>query len=260
MSEPPQSDLPAPETPSGTPPPETPPSALPPEPPPLAPWGVRETLAGILGTAALWIFAVVLATTIFGAAIPKSLFARYVLVIGAEVLLLVAPLLAAAVARGGAAALGLRRWPTRSMTSGALIGAGLWLVTFGYEKLLEWRAWKWHAQMLAEEKSQMEALAAPWPLLLLAALIIAPFAEEVFFRGFVFAGLRRRLGYPFASGLSAALFALVHVMPLSFVPLFFVGLGCAAAYERHHTLAAPLAVHVAFNGVALLAGALGAGP
>jgi hypothetical protein len=35
-----------------------------------------------------------------------------------------------------------------------------------------------------------------------------------------------------------------------------IGLGCAVVYERRLTLAAPLALHAAYNGVSLLAYAL----
>jgi membrane protease YdiL (CAAX protease family) len=110
--------------------------------------------------------------------------------------------------------------------------------------------------MLAEEQRQMEFLAGPWPLLALTAVFVAPLCEEVFFRGFLFSGLRGRLGFATASGVSAALFALPHRMPWSSVPLFCIGLACASAYERHRTLAGPFAVHAVYNGAALLVYAL----
>ena len=98
----------------------------------------------------------------------------------------------------------------------------------------------------------MDLLEAPWPLLLLAAIVVAPLAEEIYFRGFLFGGMRRDLSFALASGLSAAIFSGIHLMAWSTVPLFLVGLGAAVAYERYRTLWAPLAMHAAFNGTALV--------
>ena len=41
-------------------------------------------------------------------------------------------------------------------------------------------------------------------------VVAAPFSEEIFFRGFIFGGLRRRLSFPVAAVLSAAIFGLFH--------------------------------------------------
>jgi len=106
--------------------------------------------------------------------------------------------------------------------------------------------------MEAEQQQQLQLLDGPLPLLLLFVLVVAPLGEEMFFRGFVFTGLRGRLGFPLASGLSAALFALAHVMPLSMPVLFAVGLGTAAMLERHRSLAICLVTHATFNLVSLL--------
>ncbi len=245
--------------------PPTDPNASDSAPPPpgksrAAPWNIRLTIAGALATILLWIFTSTAAVLAFGSPDSWSLAVRYAVIVGGELLLLVAPLVVLRATHSGPGALGLAAWRAAPLRDGLAIGAALWALTLGYERLLKWLAPAAHARMIAEERTQLEFLAAPWPLLVIAALIVAPVAEEVFFRGFIFAGLRGRLGFPFASGLSAAFFALVHWMPFSTVPLFCVGLGCAAVYERHRALAAPLAVHVAYNGVSLLISAVTGGP
>jgi CAAX protease family protein len=62
---------------------------------------------------------------------------------------------------------------------------------------------------------------------LLASVLVAPFCEEVFFRGFVFAGLLRSMPVWFAVVMSALIFAVAHADPGSFLVLFFIGLGLA---------------------------------
>ena len=59
---------------------------------------------------------------------------------------------------------------------------------------------------------------------LLAAVFVAPFCEEIFFRGFVFTGLCRGMPVYLAVILSALLFAAAHGDPASFPVLLIIGL------------------------------------
>jgi uncharacterized protein len=83
----------------------------------------------------------------------------------------------------------------------------------------------------------------------IAAILAAPFGEEVFFRGFLYGSLRNRFGYWIAGSLSSLAFGVFHgtagwvLIPVMFV----VGMGLAALYERRGALAAPIAAHAAFN-------------
>ena len=56
-------------------------------------------------------------------------------------------------------------------------------------------------------------------ILLLGGTIVAPIVEEIFFRGFVFAGLRNSWNWKKAALASAGLFALFHILPTSFAPI-----------------------------------------
>jgi membrane protease YdiL (CAAX protease family) len=84
--------------------------------------------------------------------------------------------------------------------------------------------------------------------LLLTALAVfaAPLFEEFIFRGLIFGGLRRSLGFAPSMLASAAVFALVHP-PASVIPVFGLGLVTAFAYERTKVLAAPMAAHAVYN-------------
>lgn len=59
---------------------------------------------------------------------------------------------------------------------------------------------------------------------LLVAVFVAPFCEEIFFRGFVFTGLRRGMPLYLAVIISALLFAAAHGDPASFPVLLIIGL------------------------------------
>jgi len=80
------------------------------------------------------------------------------------------------------------------------------------------------------------------------AVLAAPIFEEFIFRGLIFGGLRRSLGFGAAAAASAAIFAIVHP-PASVVPVFGLGLAAAVVYERTRMLAGPMIVHATYNAV-----------
>lgn len=81
----------------------------------------------------------------------------------------------------------------------------------------------------------------------LAAIVAAPVAEEVFFRGFLFGALRRRFPFWAAAVISGVVFGAFHVIPLLIPLMVFVGVGLAYVYERRGSLLASIAAHSAFN-------------
>jgi membrane protease YdiL (CAAX protease family) len=87
---------------------------------------------------------------------------------------------------------------------------------------------------------------------LLISVLVAPLCEEIFFRGFVFAGFLRALSVGWATLLSALIFAVAHADPGSFVVLFFIGV--ALAFLRWHTasLWPSIILHTLNNGIGAL--------
>jgi membrane protease YdiL (CAAX protease family) len=95
-----------------------------------------------------------------------------------------------------------------------------------------------------------EALQAPVPFLI-AGAILAPLAEEIFFRGFLFAGLRQRHGWVKAMLISSAIFAAFHLQLQALIPTFLLGCALAFAYQRSNSLWPGILIHFLINGFAL---------
>ncbi|MBV9229191.1 MAG: CPBP family intramembrane metalloprotease [Chloroflexi bacterium] len=87
---------------------------------------------------------------------------------------------------------------------------------------------------------------------LLASVLIAPFCEEVFFRGFVFMGLLRGMPPAWAIVLSSLIFAVAHADPGSFAVLFLIGLALAFLRWRTHSIWPSMILHLLNNGIGAL--------
>jgi uncharacterized protein len=85
-------------------------------------------------------------------------------------------------------------------------------------------------------------------------VVAAPFSEEVFFRGFIFGGLRHRLSFPLAGLISAGIFGLFHYTgpgSLGVVPqLAFLGFALAWVYEETGSIYPTMAIHALNNALA----------
>lgn len=85
--------------------------------------------------------------------------------------------------------------------------------------------------------------------ILLAAVFVAPFCEEVFFRGFVFPGLRRGMSVNWAIVFSALIFAISHADPGSFLILFIIGLALTFLRWRTRSIWPGMLLHMLNNAV-----------
>lgn len=83
--------------------------------------------------------------------------------------------------------------------------------------------------------------------LAVVAVVLAPIAEELLFRGILYPAIKRG-GFPrLALWGTSLLFALIHVNAATFVPLLLFALLLALLYERTGNLLAPLTAHALFN-------------
>lgn len=88
-------------------------------------------------------------------------------------------------------------------------------------------------------------------LMLLLAGVVAPIVEEIFFRGLVYGWLRTRAPVVVAVLLSAAIFAVAHVVPILIPALFVVGIILALAYELSGSLWLSILLHGLQNSLAV---------
>jgi len=84
-------------------------------------------------------------------------------------------------------------------------------------------------------------------MLVLFYCLLAPLAEEIYFRAFVYPPLKHKFGRVNALILSAALFALVHGNIWIFLPLFAGGLGFAWLYDKFGNIWINICAHMVWN-------------
>ncbi|HWA89355.1 MAG TPA: CPBP family intramembrane glutamic endopeptidase [Rhizomicrobium sp.] len=108
--------------------------------------------------------------------------------------------------------------------------------------------------------------AANLPIALVCVALIAPFAEELYFRGVVLSWLRRKMAAPLAVPASAAVFALLHFRFLTHMgpdgwvytgTIAVVGVATATVALTTRSLWSSFAIHAGYNatliGTAILA-------
>lgn len=94
-------------------------------------------------------------------------------------------------------------------------------------------------------------------LLAVIAVSLGPLVEELFFRGFFYPVLARRLGIGWAIFLTALPFALMHMPQYGWawgalLVIFIVGVVCGAVRAVTKSVAASFLVHVGYNGSQML--------
>jgi len=81
--------------------------------------------------------------------------------------------------------------------------------------------------------------------------IFAPFVEEIFFRGFLFQGLRQKYGWINAMLLSSAIFAAAHLDLIALIPTFVLGNVLAYVYHRSNSVWPGIIMHFLVNAFGL---------
>jgi uncharacterized protein len=90
-------------------------------------------------------------------------------------------------------------------------------------------------------------------MVLFFGFTIAPAAEEIFFRGFIYSWLRTRFPGFLAISLQALAFSLVHRKGLlESVYYFLIGVALAIIYEKRKELLSPIIVHAVLNAIVFI--------
>ena len=212
--------------------------------PSFVPWTVRDVWWGVafLGLWLVLFMAVSLLVRFSGLDVNVGV------LIGLAELALLVPVWWLTVRKYGVewAALGLQEF------KGAMLGlgCGLMLLSFAFNLAYSFFLALFNLRAQVDLVPIFTELSSPW-WLLVAGVVVAPVVEEVFFRGFVFAGLCRRYNWQKAALISSALFAVIHLQPLSVLPIFILGYIFAYLYHRSNSIWPAILMHVSTNALGL---------
>jgi membrane protease YdiL (CAAX protease family) len=153
----------------------------------------------------------------------------------------------------------VRLLPERGLGRSMLLGLGLsipaWL---GAQAVLLIVVWLLGLVGIQPETGIAEAaLANADPVVLIVALVVvAPIAEEIFFRGVAYNAWEREYGPARALWGSAVLFAAIHGSPFLFLPILGLGLALGILYRATRSLPAAIMLHAGFNAITVALGLL----
>lgn len=146
-------------------------------------------------------------------------------------------------------ALGFRKFDIKKGLLLAIIITCIGLgISIGYEALLQRLGWGTSSDNYLFFNANGIGIA----FFAITAAVVAPLAEETFFRGFMFAGIRKRIGFAWAAIISAAIFAIAHLSTESLVPIFLLGLMLAWLYHKTKSIWPCIIVHAAYNSIGVI--------
>lgn len=89
-------------------------------------------------------------------------------------------------------------------------------------------------------------------MLLIVVSVIAPVCEEIFFRGFLFQGFKKRWGVPAGMLISSFLFSAAHLDLYNFLPLLAIGWVLAYLFHKTKSLLPVIFLHAIYNLILIL--------
>ncbi len=229
-------------------------TSFPTKPPLPAPWGWRDLVFGIAvagaGVLTLNLILVVGGVVIGGTLVKNGIILTIFVAIQDSIIVGAAALFSIVRYRVGWDRLGLRAFDpavgcglsfTLLLVSyGVRICYGLAVAGLGYRPALQ------------DVLSRLDTQGIGLILTLIATAVIAPIAEELFFRGFVYGGLRGRIGTLGAMLVSTVFFTALHFTLDQFIPIFALGLILAWLYERTGSLYPGMLLHSSNNAISLI--------
>ena len=235
-----------------------------------APWTTQQTFFGTLITLVPWILLTLILSALNGSvsitqplSTQADLTSAIVTIIFTALIegaFLIAPFYYANAAyrsitphlRLALKALGFRRFRLSNALFWVII---LMIVIFGVNTLYSYLITVLHLNVQTNDQlilQQSKIAPLSTYATLFAAVFIAPFCEEVFFRGFVFPGLRHGMSLVWAIIISSLLFGVAHADPGSFPVLFVIGLALAFLRWRTKSIWPCIMLHMLNNGIAAL--------
>jgi membrane protease YdiL (CAAX protease family) len=221
---------------------------------PPKPWGIQAILIGLAVPVLLWASSLAVSVSqgepsdLSSGEIIANLLLQIILLDG---IFVGVPIMYALVRyRMGWGGLGLRPFDRDLWWMPVVAAAGAHVAIIAYSLILSGIGGD-SAVPKQEDINNLFDNPAILPLTGLALVVTAPLAEELFFRGFIFAGLIRYAGVFWAMALSGLIFAAFHVTSGDTVglllPFTLVGMLFAWLYYRTGSLWTNIGAHLLFN-------------
>jgi membrane protease YdiL (CAAX protease family)/uncharacterized RDD family membrane protein YckC len=218
---------------------------------PYATWDLRRTVLGLLGGLLVALFAPILVVpfdpdldSTGGLLVAQALFGVALI----SVAIGVASDPGGVDVRESLSRLGLRRFPASALGWAALGYVAYFVFVAIYATVITSPDQEDIARELGLDTGPLAAVAV-----VAVIAIIAPISEELFFRGMLFGGLRKRLETVPAAVISAVVFGALHAPTgiTAVPPLIVLGIVFALVYERTGSLGPAIVLHMANNSLAL---------
>ncbi len=221
---------------------------------PPRPWGLGAVLAAIVTALAFLGSGIVILSLAAGENNGNApLIFNISLSVVVVVVLAAAWLFGPAMHGGGFASLGLKRSET-STGGSLLLPPAILLAVLVFNVVYVVIVNQFGVDLLIPDELPFDEF-GPIALTIAGFLVIVagPFAEEVFFRGFVLRGLTHQWKLTAGLVVSAAIFSIAHASVAIFIPIFVAGLLLGWLYHRTGSLWGCVWVHGAQNAVAFIA-------
>ncbi len=225
-----------------TPPPQTEPA--PPSAPRPARWSAGDTWLG-LGLLLIVLAGYFFVIAQFAASKTMSLF----VVATFEFILLIPVAVVLGLRKVPWVELGLRRFDRNSIVLGCGLLIGTYVIVIVNNLIMMLLGLVTQADTILEMIGEVDS-----PLLLaFVTAIVAPVTEELFFRGFLFKGLREKYGWVNALMFSSIIFALFHGQIATLIPTFLLGALFAYMYQRTESVFPGMVLHFTVNSIGICA-------
>lgn len=139
--------------------------------------------------------------------------------------------------------LGLRRFDQNLLGLGCGLLVGVYAVVLVNNIIMLLLGVVTQADVLSEILGEIEA---PY-LFAFVTAVVAPVTEELFFRGFLFQGLREKHGWVRALVISSIIFSLFHGQVATLIPTFLLGALFAYMYQRTESVFPGMILHFIVN-------------
>lgn len=145
-------------------------------------------------------------------------------------------------------ALGLNRFNTNTLAIGCGLLVAVYVVVIINNLIMVALGIITQADVVSDLLGEIDS-----PLLFaFVTAIVAPFTEELFFRGFLFKGLREKYGWVNALMFSSIIFALFHGQIATLIPTFLLGALFAYMYQRTESVFPGMFLHFTVNAMGVV--------